>query len=224
MICRGEEKSVTKNFGFVIPFVLSGVVMAQPTASEVSPKEAKSFFTQRGKIVVTFVGYSGAGYEDAEAMLAEARNALSVHSPQKTIVNIGATSSGIGQVYTVAKKMGFETTGIVSTQAKKHKAEISPHVDTVFYVEDDTWGGFLENTEQLSPTSQVMVECSDVIIGIGGGAVSRDEMIAANRQSKTVKFIPADMNHKIAIEEARKTNQRAPSDFRGAVYKALGAP
>ncbi len=190
----------------------------------VSPTEVKEFFDGRGKLVITFVGYSGAGYEDVEGMLDEARQVLAAHSSEKAIVNIGATSAGIGAVYELAKQMGFETTGIVSTQALEYKAEISPHVDRVFFVNDDTWGGFKENTEILSPTSQAMVECSDIFIGIGGGAVGRDEMIAAKRAGKIVKFIPADMNHQAEIDKARNKGLPAPTDFKGAAFAAFGKP
>jgi len=192
--------------------------------SGTSPTEVKRFFDLRGKIVISFVGYSDAGYEDAERMLDEARSVLSVHSPKKTIVNIGATSSGIGAVYRLAKQLGFETTGIVSTEARKYKAEISPHVDRVFYVTDDAWGGFKENTQVLTPTSQAMVQCSDIIIGIGGGPVARDEMIAAKREGKTVKYIPADMNHKAAMDKARKKGLPLPTDFKGAAFEVFGTP
>jgi hypothetical protein len=200
-------------------------LLSGPSAeSGTTPTAVKRFFDQRGKVVITFMGYSDAGYEEAEGMLDEARSVLSVHSPKKAIVNIGATSSGIGAVYGVAKEMGFETTGIVSTQAKKYQAEISPHVDTVFYVTDEAWGGFKENTQVLTPTSQAMVQCSDVVICIGGGAVSRDEMIAARREGKTVKYIPADMNHKRAVEKARKKGLPVPTDFKGAAFAVFGKP
>jgi len=205
------------------------VLMARPSVAPIAladdrkvnamPDEVKQFFARQDKTVITFMGYSGAGYEDADKMIEEARNVLSVHSPQKTIVNIGATDSGIGAVYVVAKKMGFQTTGIVSTQARKYAAQISPHVDKTFYVSDETWGGFIENTTTLSPTSEAMVQCSDVIISIGGGAVSRDEMTVAKRLGKTVKYIPADLNHKAAIAKARKNGLPIPTDFRGEAFE-----
>lgn len=207
--------------------VLSGNSLSSHAADpppRVSPAEVKQFFDGRAKLVITFIGYSGAGYEDAEQMLNEAKNELTAHSVEKTIVNIGATSAGIGAVYELAKKMGFETTGIVSTQALEYKADISPYVDTVFYVTDDTWGGFKENTEDLSPTSQAMVQCSDIFVGIGGGAVGRDEMIAAQRAGKRVKFIPADMNHQAETDAARKKGLPAPTDFKGATFAVFGEP
>ncbi len=195
---------------------------ADTIASDASPKEVKHWFDQQDKTVVTFMGYSGAGYEDSKAMLAEAKKILSSHEPDKTIVNIGATSSGIGAVYEVAKKMGFTTTGVVSTQAKKYEGGISPFVDRVFFVPDETWGGLLENTNVLAPTSHAMVESSDVVVCFGGGEVSRDEMAAAKKLGKTVKYFPADMDHQKAIEKARTKGLPVPTDFKGAAHATFG--
>jgi hypothetical protein len=186
------------------------------TMREATPHEIRSFFESQEKKVLTFLGYSGAGYEDEAAMLDQATRILDESDPQTTIVNLGATAEGVGAVYETAKRKGFSTTGIVSTQAKEDGAQISPYVDVVFYVKDETWGGFLPGTEQLSPTSTAMVENSDVVVAIGGGEVARDEMIAAKRLGKQVRFIPADMNHEIAREKARKKGQPEPTDFRGA--------
>ena len=179
-------------------------------------EDIESFFESQDKYVVTFIGYSGAEYEDKTAMLKEAENILDEFDSATTIVNIGATPEGIGAVYEVAKSKGFLTTGIVSTQAKAYNAELSPCVDYVFYVEDTTWGGFIEGGDQLSPTSVAMVENSDELIGIGGGEVGRDELMATRQLSKKVRFIPADMNHQKAIESARKKGLPEPTGFGGA--------
>ncbi len=179
-------------------------------------KDIKAFFDSENRKVLTFVGYSGAGYEDEASMLGHAERILAEFDPAKTIINAGATPDGIGAVYKLAKQKGFMTIGIVSIQAKQYNAELSPYVDHVFYVEDSSWGGFIEKTEQLSPTSEAMVGNSDVIIGIGGGEVARDEMIVAKRMGKEVRFIPADMNHQKAIEKAQKKGLPVPTDFSGA--------
>lgn len=184
---------------------------------EATVGDIRAFFEHENKKVLTFAGYSGAGYEDEASMLGHAERVLTEFDSAKTIVNAGATPDGIGAIYKLAKQKGFMTTGIVSTQAKQYNAELSPYVDHVFYVEDSSWGGFIEGTERLSPTSEAMVENSDIIIGIGGGEVARDEMIAAKRLGKEVRFIPADMNHQKTIEKAQKKGLPVPTDFKGAV-------
>jgi hypothetical protein len=178
--------------------------------------EIRVFFENQNKDVVTFVGYSGAEYEDKVAMLEKAERILNEFEPSKAIVNIGATPEGIGAVYVLANRRGFMTTGIVSTRAKEYNAVLSPCVNFVFYVEDKTWGGFLEGGERLSPTSTAMVENSDVLVGIGGGEVSRDELIAATQRGKDVRFYPADMNHQKALEKAKKKGLPVPTSFAGA--------
>jgi hypothetical protein len=203
----------------------SGAVWAcEPPKStmEATPSEIRAFFKQQGKSVLTFMGYSGAGYEDEAALVAHATRILEQHDPRTTLVNIGATPDGIGRVYELARKRGFTTTGIVSTQARESNAGISPCVDHVFYVADATWGGLLEGSDRLSPTSQAMVDVSDRLVAIGGGEVARDELVAARRAGKNVTFIPADMNHRLAIEKAAKRGQTPPTDFRGAADTVFG--
>lgn len=62
---------------------------------------------------------------------------------------------------------------------------------------------------------------SSSLVGIGGGDVARDEMLAAQARGKAVTFIPADMNHQVARERAEKRNQPVPRDFRGSAHAAL---
>lgn len=194
-----------------------------PSAPAIPVDDLRRTFAALGKTVLTFTGNSATGYEDEPAMLAAARRVLARFDPATTVVNIGATAEGIGAVYEIAKEMGFTTTGIVSTQARDHGVEISPHADRVFFVEDETWGGLLPGTERLSPTSEAMVAVSDRVVGIGGGEVSRDEMTAARRAGKPVEFIPAEMSHEAAVEKARKKGLPPPSDFRGAAHEVFAS-
>ena len=184
-------------------------------------EEIKAFFETHCDRVVTFVGYSDKGYETPHAMLDQASRVLREFDPANTIVNAGGTASGIGAVYGLAKQYGFVTTGIVSMQAKEAQAALSPDVDYVFFVPDASWGGYLPQTEQLSPTSTAMVEVSHIIIGMGGGAVARDELLAAKKLGKAVRFFPAEMNHAIVRAEANETGEPAPNDFLGAAHEVL---
>jgi hypothetical protein len=182
-----------------------------------SPAVIRDFFASKGWRVVTFLGYSGAGYEDTRAMLAQADLILQRLNADNTIVNIGATAEGIGAVYDKAKTRGFKTSGIVSSIAKG-KAGLSNCVDYVFYVPDDTWGGYDKETGKLSPTSEAMLMVSDELIAIGGGDVARDELLEAQRIGKKVTFIPADMNHEAA---RKKAGDPQPVNFRGSAHEAM---
>jgi hypothetical protein len=182
---------------------------------------ARRFFAERGKTVLTFLGYSGSGYEDEAVMVAHAVLMLNEADPRTTLVNIGATPGGIGAVYALAQRLGFETTGIVSTQARASGVEMSAFVDAVFEVQDDTWGGFIKGTTRLSPTSEAMVDCSDRLVAIGGGEVARDELLVAQQRGKPTQFIAADMNHAAARARAARAGLPEPTDFSGPAAAAL---
>jgi hypothetical protein len=198
-------------------FARMALACDQPsTMREATSEEIRAVFNGKHMTVLTFLGYSGAEYENKAAMLEHATQMLDQFDPRTTIVSIGATPEGIGAVYEIAKRQGFLTAGIVSTQAQEHQVKLSPCVDLVFFVRDATWGGFIPGTERLSPTSAAIVENSDVIVAIGDGEVARDELMAAKRLGKEVRFVPADMNHQIARDKALKRGQAPPTDFRGA--------
>jgi hypothetical protein len=189
--------------------------------TEATPQEMVEFFAARRWRVVTFFGYSGAEYEHPAAMLKRAGRVLDRLDPKLAVVNIGATAQGIGAVYELAKRRGFTTTGIVSSQAKEQGVALSPCVDHVFYVQDAAWGGYLPGTTTLTPTSDAMVRVSHMLVAIGGGEVVRDELLAAGRMGKRSSFTPADMNYRLALDKAASKGQPAPTDFRGAAHAAL---
>ena len=200
--------------------------VAQPCAApqqvtEATPQQVIEFFAAQRWRVVTFFGYSGAEYERPAAMLQRAGRVLDRLDPKLAVVNIGATAQGIGAVYELAKRRGFMTTGIVSSQAKEQGVALSPCVDHVFYVQDTAWGGYLPGTTTLTPTSEAMVGVSHMLVAIGGGEVVRDELLAAGRLGKRASFTPADMNHRLALDKAASKGQPAPTDFRGAAHAAL---
>ena len=186
-----------------------------------SPAETQAFIKNLGKRVLTFFGYS-VNYENEEAMLAIVKRGLAKIPPDAVLINIGATASGIGAVYPLAKAMGFTTTGIVSSLAAKHIENISEAVDHVCFVSDTQWGGKLAGSNQLSPTSQAMVACSDVMVAIGGGEVTRDELTAGRALGRPVYFYPAEVSHQQLIQRAHKMNAPLPRSFWGAAHEVFG--
>lgn len=196
----------------------AGACTATPIVREASSAEIRNFVRAQGKALLTFVGYSGAGYEDEAAMRAQALQVLAEHDPAKTMINIGATAAGIGVVYELAQQRGFRTLGIVSSLARDGGETLSPCVDFVFFVRDASWGGRLPGSKRLAPTSAAIVANSRSIVGIGGGEIARDEMRAARAAGKPVRFFAADMNHGIARDKAKAKGQSEPTDFRGAAH------
>ena len=187
-----------------------------------TPEKTVSFIRSRGKVVLTFYGYSGMGYEDEQGMLQHAREVLSQYRPDKTLVVAGATKVGIGAVYPLAKSMGFETAGIVTTRSLKDTERISEAVDHICFIPDDQWGGKLPESDELSPTSRAMVDCSDILVGIGGGEISQAEMLEGKKQGKPIQYFPAEMNHETAIRQAQKKGLPPPESFSAPADDVFG--
>lgn len=169
-----------------------------------------------GQRVVAFCGFSAAGYEDSKAVEHLLCGQLARFSPQSTVICSGATADGIGMIYPLARRAGFRTIGIVSSLAEAEGLAMSNDVEVVYVVKDDVWGG--RQGTRLSPTSETTVAACDELIGVGGGAIARDELDEARKRGKPVCFIPADMNHALAVEKARKTGKSPPTDFRGEAH------
>ena len=204
-----------------IPGAAYAACPGTPTTHNATTQTVARFINKSGLKLLTFAGYSAAGYEDPQTMLKQASLRLNATSPSQTLVNIGATAEGIGAVYELAKSRGFQTIGIVSSLARDQAVPLSSCVDHVFFINDSSWGGRVANTNQLSATSQAIVDNSSAIFGIGGGEIARDEILAARRLGKQVSWMPADLNHQIAIEKARKQGKAKPTDFRGAAGQAF---
>lgn len=186
-----------------------------------TPDNAVLFFEAQGKTVLTFFGYA-VSYENEDDMLRMVRKVLSQFPPETTLINYGATRAGLGLAYPIAKSMGFGTTGIVSTQALEYPEAISDAVDHVCFIKDNQWGGKLPNSNELSPTSKAMITCSDIMVAIGGGDISRDELIAGKEQGKPVMYYPAEVGHEWAIERAKGRGLPPPESFLGAVHEVFG--
>jgi hypothetical protein len=204
-----------------IPGAAYAACPGTPTTHNATTQTVATFIIKSGLKLLTFVGYSAAEYEDPQTMLQQASQRLDATSPSQTLVNIGATAEGIGAVYELAKSRGFQTIGIVSSLARDQAVPLSSCVDHVFFINDTSWGGRVANTNLLSPTSQAILDNSSAIFGIGGGEVARDEILAARKSGKPVSWMPADLNHKIAIDKARKQGKAKPTDFRGAAAQAF---
>ncbi|KAI1695095.1 hypothetical protein DdX_19767 [Ditylenchus destructor] len=141
------------------------------------------------KKVITFTGYSGKGYKNTTKMLTLAKKSLDPYSEKKdAVVNIGATKVGIGAVYTLAKQMGFQTTGIVSAIAGN-----GPFESDITFFTKGGWGGWAnDNQSCLEDASEAMIAVSDKIIAIGGGKIVAVELAEAEKRGIPVERIKGD--------------------------------
>src|SRR5215467_6166258 len=91
-VCRSVPPFSTAFVPLILwVFAWSVLAFGQATAvKSATTQDIKTFFRGKQKIVLTFVGYSGAGYEDEVSMRKEAERVLSEFGPAKTIVNIGS--------------------------------------------------------------------------------------------------------------------------------------
>ena len=187
-----------------------------PRVRRATLDEVRQWLAGRHKAVLTFLGYSGAEYEFPARMLAEAAAVLAGQDPSRVIVNIGATADGIGAVYALARQRGFETMGIVSSQAPESGARWAPAVDHIFVIEDPTWGG-ADAAGNLHPTSRAMVTVSDELVAIGGGDIARVELQAGREAGKRSRFIPAEFNHGVAQRKASQAGKPPPTRYASAI-------
>jgi hypothetical protein len=179
------------------------------------PQEAIDVIRGAGRRIVTFSGFSGAGYEDPDT-LKELMVSIVDKLDRSVIICSGATAEGIGAIYPIARARDFDTIGIVSSQAEKQKARLADDLDTIYMIEDESWGGCRDDGA-LSPTSAVTLGASDEIVAIGGDNIARDEIDAALKAGMPVRYFAADMNHMTAIEKAKKLGKPPPINFGGSV-------
>lgn len=214
-----KEKSFSDGYSIQRLLKKSEYNVTQKNIFEVTSEQAINIMKNRGKEIITFIGFSGAEYENPIQLEKILRTSLLKLNSKKSIVNIGGTSDGIGKLYEIAKELGFETSGIVSSKAKKEY--ISAFCDNTYMIKDTTWGGFIRNTKVLSPTSKAMVQSSDKIIAVGGGAVGRDEFLSARELGIPTEYFAAEMNKLKAAAKAQKNGLEIPTDFRGDLELSL---
>jgi hypothetical protein len=192
--------------------------------STTSASDIKRFFAAQSKYVISFAGFGELGYQDAGVVAHVAEEVLGHADLGRVLVNGGTLlrtdgQNGIGQIYRIAKEFGIETSGIHPSVAlgfmKTHYP--SPFCDHVYYIEDDTWGGFLAGTSEMSPTLRILLEVTDELVVIGGGKHAADELEAFVEHNKAVRYYPAEMNHEATREWCARSGTRI-RDFRGSAH------
>lgn len=191
--------------------------------------EIRSFFRARGKRVISFGGFGELGYEEDGIVEAIGREVARPWRPEELIVNCGTLlrvggEDGIARVYPLARMLGIETSGIHPGVALRFADThpVSPDAKNVFFVDDATWGGFLDGTRVPSPTLAAILEVSDELVLIGGGKHAAEELTAFCDLGKQVRYFPAEMNRRAARGWCERAGIEM-ADFRGAAFDAWRA-
>jgi hypothetical protein len=186
--------------------------------------EVRRFFGELGKHVIYFAGYGELGYEDRDLVRRTTLDVLRKWSPAEVVVHSGTLlrtggHDGIAEVYAVAKELGVTSTGIHPSVAMDFADthRVSPHCEHVFFVDDQTWGGFLEANANPSPTLRLHLEVSDELVLVGGGKHAAAELMAFESIGADVRYVPADMNHATTLEWSHRSGADI-RDLRGAAY------
>ncbi len=185
-------------------------------------------FCKKKKKVITFIGFGELGYDDAGVFNRIVENELGRCDPQRDIVNTGTLitagfENGITDVYQIAKRRGFITTGVHPSIALKSRSSyfLSAFVDQPYFVWDKTWGGYTEEgTLKPSATLRTLLSISDDVIAIGGGKYTAQEINAFKDHGKRVKYYAAEMNHHISDKWASERGEKI-KDFRGEAFLTL---
>lgn len=172
---------------------------------------------KREKQIVTFMGNSAMGYEHPDIVDEILIGKLRSLDTQKHVINSGSTKGGISRVYEFAKKMGFETMGVVSTQALTYAGQFSPYVDHHIIVNDKRWGG-LSADGRLTPVTEVFVKLSDEIFAVGGGMNTAVTIEAFEALGNKLTYRAAEVNHESARREALYKKQPPPTTYEGAAF------
>lgn len=200
-----------------------GVIMPVKNNSDpadliaLSPEEIKAKYAALGKRVHSLFGYSKLDYQNKEKVREQLLRELGSLDPKTTLINIGVTPEGMGFAYELAKSMGFETAGLVSTKFLERNGRYSDFVDHIFVVKDQYWGGYIPGTKTMTPTTKLFVEISDSMSAFGGGEITRDTLFEMSKTGRHAKYTPAEMNHEIARRSAREAGEPEPTDFSSPV-------
>ena len=188
--------------------------------------EIRRFFRARGKHVISFAGFGELGYEEDGIVDRLVRDLMTSWPADRLIVNCGTLlrvggQDGIARVLSIARTLGIETTGIHPGVALDFVAthRVSPDTATAFFVDDASWGGFLDGSRHPSPTLAVLLDVSDELVVIGGGKHAADELTAFWEHGKPVRYLSAEMNRRATMDWCARSGVDI-SDFRGAAREA----
>jgi len=185
------------------------------------------------KKVITFLGYSSAGYEEPETVDRYITETLSHEcpTPHDCEVLLGSTD-GILRAAKIAHSKGIDVTIITSEDGKNQLGNLprsDQSVVTRLYSIDSHdvgWKIDEEGNKEISAIAHALIKSSDKIYMIGGGKIGIAEMEYAASKEKDLTYFPAKYNArkmKQLIDAHKGTMNpvlEPPSEF-GFVYHFL---
>ena len=136
-----------------------------------------------GKRVVVLAGFSGLGYKDIDALRQRITwtldSEIAAHGAENLLIVVGATDTGIGVAYELAKHKGLTTAGIVSEWAGENGT--SAHCDHVVLVPDPERNGKVLAGDGRSYMVSV-AQNNGVYYAFGGGEVTLSELREARER------------------------------------------
>lgn len=143
----------------------------------------------KDRYAVVFVGHSGKGYIEPEAVRADMQQRLESimqrtgMDPGQMMVLAGATPEGIGLVYEVAQTLNLPAMGIVAEAGAQWVSPHCPDVITVRNADANDWGTRLpESGEEMTVTALRIATAAGQggeLIAFNGGPQAFEEALAA---------------------------------------------
>ena len=175
------------------------------------------------KKTLVFGGFSGMGYADIDLLKITLKERIQTEIDSNGLNNVaviaGATSDGIGIVYSVAKELGVSTYGIVSEAGKAYGSD--PFCDKTFFVADPnkTW-------QVMSPTNDSymvdVAKTNGVLVYYGGGDVAVSEIKEAKMKGIPVELDVSFEPNPVQVEKKRvKSPDLDATPLRTFVEKTL---
>jgi len=190
-----------------------------------SVDEVISLFRQRYRRVVTFLGYGELGYEDPGAFQTIARREIAAFDSQEVVINAATLvtfgfAHGIADIYEIARSQGFRTSGVYPSvslgSAESHG--LSGFVEDIYFIEDQTWGGYLEGSALASPTLTALTSVTDEVVAIGGGEHTAQEIQEFVKCGIPVRYYALEMNRAISSRWHQQRGGELP-DYLGRAYR-----
>jgi hypothetical protein len=205
--------------------LLTGETVPMPVSPRLhSVEEVISVFRGRPERVVTFLGFGELGYQDESAFVAVVERELTRFGPRDVVVNTATLittgfARGVADVYEIARQRGFRTIGVYPSVSLESpdSHRISAFVQDVYFVQDGTWGGYLESSEIPSPTLSALTSVTTEAIAIGGGKHTAQELREFVARGTPARYYALDMNRAISREWYRLQGEES-SDYRGQAY------